>query len=268
MPLTMAEKHAVTRRLAEGYRRAGKKEKGAILDMLCEVTGYNRDHAARLLRAGPPPDRPKKARKNRRVRASTTPACSSRCARSGRPWTNCAASGSPSRAARARSRARSSSTRYRSRPSPTGTTRAVRNKAQAHVFAAIKEIQIRGRLPFPVLGIDSDNGSEFINHELRRYCEEKRITFTRSRACKKNDGCCVEQKNWPVVRRNAGYARFDTPEELEVLNEIHALVRLHTNFFMPSAKLLSKTREGAKVIKRYDTPKTPYARVLARADVD
>jgi hypothetical protein len=145
-------------------------------------------------------------------------------------------------------------------------TRAVRNKAQVHVFAALKDI--RSALPFDLLGIDSDNGSEFINEELFRYCQEEDLTFTRSRAYRKNDGCHVEQKNWSVVRRNVGYARFDTPEELQVLREIHSLVRLHTNFFMPSAKLVSKTRDGSKVTKRYDKPTTPYRRVLASEDID
>jgi len=144
-------------------------------------------------------------------------------------------------------------------------TRAVKNKAQVHVFAALQDII--AHLPFPLLGIDSDNGSEFINDQLLRYCEEHDVTFTRSRAYRKNDGCHVEQKNWSVVRQNVGYARFDTPGELEVLNDIHALVRLHTNFFMPSAKLISKTRDGAKVTKRYDTPVTPYRRVLADGGV-
>ena len=144
-------------------------------------------------------------------------------------------------------------------------TRAVRDKAQTRVFAAL--LELRTALPFPLLGIDSDNGAEFVNHELHRYCQDKRITFTRSRACKKNDGCHVEQKNWSVVRRNVGYARFDTPEELEVLNELYAVLREHTNLFRPSGKLLSRTREGAKVIKRYDEPKTPYARVLASGHV-
>jgi hypothetical protein len=144
-------------------------------------------------------------------------------------------------------------------------TRAVKNKAQVWVFAALQDIV--ATLPFPVRGIDSDNGSEFINKHLLRYCESKRITFTRSRAYRKNDACYVEQKNWTVVRRNVGYARFDTLEELAALNDLYAAVREHTNFFMPSAKLLSKTRDGARVIKRYDTPTTPYARVLASRDV-
>ncbi len=144
-------------------------------------------------------------------------------------------------------------------------TRAVKNKAQVHVFAALQDIV--ASLPFPLLGIDSDNGSEFINAHLLHYCTERDVTFTRSRAHRKNDGCHVEQKNWSVVRQNVGYARFSTPEELELLNEIHALVRLHTNFFMPSAKLVSKTRDGSKVTKRYDEPTTPYRRVLSRDDI-
>jgi hypothetical protein len=140
-------------------------------------------------------------------------------------------------------------------------TRAVRNKAQIHVFATLTDIV--ESLPFPLLGIDSDNGSEFINNELYRYCTQQHITFTRSRPYKNNDGCHVEQKNWSVVRQNVGYARSDTPEELDLLNAIHALVRLHTNFFMPSAKLVSKTRDGSKVTRRYDRPTTPCRRVLA-----
>jgi len=139
-------------------------------------------------------------------------------------------------------------------------------KHEVHVFAALQDIV--ASLPFALLGIDSDNGGEFINSQLVRYCAEHGVTFTRSRAYRKNDGCHVEQKNWSVVRQNVGYARFDTPGELEVLNAIHALVRLHTNFFMPSAKLISKTRDGSRVTKRYDTPMTPYRRVLAHDGID
>ena len=144
-------------------------------------------------------------------------------------------------------------------------TRAVKNKARVWVLAALKHIA--SALPFEVRGIDSDNGSEFINYHLAAYCKDNRITFTRSRAWHKNDSCYVEQKNWSVVRRNVGYARFDTPEELAGLNELYAVLREHTNFFMPSVKLISKERDGAKVRKRYDTPTTPYDRVLASPDV-
>ena len=140
-------------------------------------------------------------------------------------------------------------------------TKAVRNKAQKWVFAAL--VDLRGGFPFPIRGIDSDNGSEFINSHLLRYCQEEEITFTRSRSGNKNDGAFVEQKNWSVVRRAVGYHRYDTGAELELLNAIYALLRLQTNFFTPQQKLLEKHRHGAKVTKRYDTAKTPYQRVLA-----
>jgi hypothetical protein len=139
-------------------------------------------------------------------------------------------------------------------------TRAVKNKAQLWVFEALKEI--RTELPFPLLGIDSDNGAEFINAHLLHYCQEEGISFTRSRPYRKNDSCHVEQKNWTVVRRAVGYARFEGEEQLEILNRLYDLLRLYTNFFQPSMKLVEKTREGSKVIKRYDQPKTPYQRLL------
>lgn len=139
-------------------------------------------------------------------------------------------------------------------------TQAVRNKAQKWVFEALTDI--RRRLPFQLLGIDSDNGGEFINHHLVGYCKEQKLTFTRSRSYRKNDGCYVEQKNYSVVRRAVGYLRYDTEQELKVLNELYPFVRLHTNFFLPSMKLLQKTRIGSKVFKKHDEPKTPYQRVL------
>ena len=138
---------------------------------------------------------------------------------------------------------------------------AVRNKAQVHVFAAIK--QARQRLPFPLLGIDSDNGSEFINDQLYRYCVQEKITFTRGRAGRKNDNAHVEQKNWSIVRRTVGYHRYDTPQQLELLNTLYALLHLYRNFFMPVMKLKEKVRIGSKVKRIYDDPQTPYARVLA-----
>jgi hypothetical protein len=139
-------------------------------------------------------------------------------------------------------------------------TRSVRNKAQKWVFAAIKDAT--AAFPFPVLGIDSDNGSEFINWELFRWCEQEKLTFTRSRSGNKNDGAHVEQKNWHIVRQTVGYHRYDTPGELELLNRIWALQRLLTNHFGPQQKLLAKVRNGAKVTKTYDTPATPYQRIL------
>lgn len=140
-------------------------------------------------------------------------------------------------------------------------TAAVRNKSQQRVFEALKKL--RKNLPFPLLGLDSDNGSEFINHGLDDYCREEKLSFTRSRPARKNDNCFVEQKNWSVVRRAVGYARYDTDEQLELLNEIYRHLRLYTNFFMPSMKLVSKRRDGSRVTKRYDTAQTPFQRVMA-----
>ncbi|MGZ4516965.1 MAG: integrase, partial [Mycobacteriaceae bacterium] len=140
-------------------------------------------------------------------------------------------------------------------------TKAVRNKAQQWVFAAL--VELRGGFPFPIRGIDSDNGSEFINGHLLRYCEQEQITFTRSRSGNKNDGCHVEQKNWSVVRRAVGYHRYDTSAELELLNAIYVLLRLQTNFFSPQQRLLEKHRHGAKVTKKYARAKTRYQQVAA-----
>ena len=137
---------------------------------------------------------------------------------------------------------------------------AVWGKQEQKVRGAIHEV--RKRLPFVCKGIDSDNGSEFINRELQRYCVEHQITFTRSRPYKKNDSAHVEQKNWSVVRRLIGYDRYSTREAFEQLQYVHGLVRLYCNFFQPVMKLVSKTREGAKVHKHYDRARTPYRRVL------
>ncbi len=117
-------------------------------------------------------------------------------------------------------------------------------------------------MPFPLLGLDSDKGSEFINQHLYTYCRREGITFTRSRSCKKNDSCHVEQKNWSVVRRLVGYDRYSSRAALEALNRAYDLLRLYVNFFQPVMKLVSKTRHGAKVHKVYDTARTPYQRLL------
>jgi len=127
--------------------------------------------------------------------------------------------------------------------------------------------RMRQRLPFPLLGIDSDNGSEFINDLFYRYCLDEKITFTRSRPYKKNDQAHVEQKNWSVVRHTVGYDRWETEQQLVLLESIYDDLRLYINFFQPSFKLMAKERIGNKTIKRYDTAKTPYQRVLERHDI-
>lgn len=143
--------------------------------------------------------------------------------------------------------------------------RSVRNKAQKWVFEAIQHAT--GVFPFPIIGIDSDNGSEFINNELYRYCQEHQITFTRSRPGNKNDAAHVEQKNWSRVRELVGYHRYDTPRELELLNRIWELDRIFTNYLLPQQKLVSKTRHGAKVIKKHDRPATPHQRAIEHPDI-
>lgn len=140
-------------------------------------------------------------------------------------------------------------------------TRAVRNKAQKWVFEALMDVF--SRMPFTVSGIDSDNGSEFINCHLMRFCQENRITFTRSRPNKKNDSCFVEQKNWSVVRRTLGYGRFDSFGQLEMINRLYLVLRLFTNYFQPVMTLLSKKRTGAKLSRRYNPAQTPYQRVMS-----
>jgi len=151
---------------------------------------------------------------------------------------------------------------------------ALLHRSQEAVSEAIHGM--RQRLPFALLGIDSDNGGEFtlaphasagVNDLLYRYCLDEKITFTRSRPYQKNDQAHVEQKNWSVVRHTLGYDRWETDQELALLESIHADLRLYINFFQPSFKLIAKERIGNRTIKQYDVPKTPYQRVLERQDV-
>jgi hypothetical protein len=142
---------------------------------------------------------------------------------------------------------------------------AFMGKGERNCVAGID--QVRAMLPFPMRGIDSDNGSEFINAHLKRYCDRNGIDFTRSRPYKKNDQAHVEQKNWDVVRKTIGYGRFDTRQQLDIINRIESLLAFHQNYFQPSQKLVSKERIGAKVRKRYDIAQTPAQRLLAREDV-
>ena len=106
-----------------------------------------------------------------------------------------------------------------------------------------------GRVAVSAVGIDSDNGSEFINYHLLNWCTEQEITFTRSRPANKNDGCHVEQKNWDITRRTVGYWRYDNHRELALLNQIWPVLSPVINLFTPQQKLVSKTRVGAKVSK-------------------
>ena len=142
----------------------------------------------------------------------------------------------------------------------------VKNRTQEAVFAQI--VQLRDRLPFPLFGLDSDNGAEFINDILYRYCLKEEITFTRSRPYRKNDQAHVEQKNWSVVRRTVGYDRYDTPEQLSLLQSIYADLRLYVNFFQPVLKLMGRKQlQERKFIKVYDQAATPFQRTLQSEEI-
>jgi hypothetical protein len=138
--------------------------------------------------------------------------------------------------------------------------RSVPDKTAKCVLAALNDIAYK--MPFPILGVDSDNGSEFINVFLLEWCKRHQITFTRARPANKNDGCHVEQKNWAVVRTVVGYHRYDTASELLLLNEIWQLQSKMTNYFYPQQKLTSKVRNGAKVAKKHDIAATPFHRAI------
>jgi hypothetical protein len=135
---------------------------------------------------------------------------------------------------------------------------ALPNRSQQTVSGAIDIA--RRRFPFPLLGLDVDNGSEFLNHNLQRYCTQHKINLTRCRAYNKNDQCYVEQKNWSVVRKIVNYERYEGDEACRRLLALYQPLRLYVNFFQPSMKLLSKERSGAQVTKHYDKAQTPYRR--------
>ncbi len=335
----MGQRQAVTKAIATRYRRASREEKGTILDELCQVTGWHRNHARKALGQALVP----RVVRERRPRAPTygpdvVDALQFCWAVLGAPTGKRLApvmgelvatlrrfgeldlsdevaaavvAMSPATMDRRLAGARAAMTlRGRSHTKPgsllkesipirtwaqwddavpgfveidlvgheggnaagehaytltvtdiaTGWTenRSVPNKARKWVIAALQDISTV--LPFPLLGIDSDNGSEFINHHLLHWCEQRRITFTRSRPGNSNDGAHVEQKNWAVVRTVVGYHRYDTPAELALLNRIWELQSHMTNYFLAQQKLISKVRDGAKITKKYDTPTTPHRR--------
>lgn len=139
-------------------------------------------------------------------------------------------------------------------------------RSQQAVATAVQSLQ--SRLPFPLLGLDCDNDSVFINETLQRHCEQHKITFTRSRPYRKNDQAHVEQRNGSVVRRTIGYRRYESPEALALFEAIYADLHFYTNFFQPTLKLLFKKRQGSKVYKKHDKAQTPHQRVMQSPDVD
>ena len=146
-------------------------------------------------------------------------------------------------------------------------TRTVMGKSQIGVLDAMKDIQ--QALPFKLLGIDSDNGSEFINYHLKTFCDQNQIQFTRGRPYKKDDNAHIEQKNWTHVRKIFGYERYDSPQALEAMNDLYRNeLRIWQNLFLPSMKLLEKTRIGSKLKRRYDQPRPPLDRLLDYPQAD
>ena len=146
--------------------------------------------------------------------------------------------------------------------------RAVWGKGEAGVLKQIEDVE--NRLPFPLLGFDCDNGKEFLNYHLLRHFTKRRkpIQFTRSRPYHKDDNAHIEQKNWTHVRQWLGYQRLDNPDVIALMNDLYTNEwRWFHNFFCPSVKLIEKKVVASKTIKKYDTPKTPYQRVLESPDV-
>jgi transposase InsO family protein len=342
MELSLAIRRQVTARLVKKYQKASKAEKSALLDQLCAVNGWHRDHARKALRraaAGPPA--PRKAREPLvRFGPEVIDALRFCWAVLDGPCGKRLSAGLPRLVASLRAHgelviddatavqlcAMSAATIDRrlaadrgqlqvkgttlTRPGSmlkskipmktwaewddtrpgfveidlvghdggdnndvfcytlcvtdvaTGWTcaRTVRSKGERIVAAALQDIQVE--LPFALLGIHSDNGSEFINRHLLRWTQTMQITFTRGRPHRSNDNAHVEQKNYTIVRHGAGYFRYDTPREQELLNRLWTHQTQLTNLFVPQQKLVSKTRTGAKVRKRYDKPTTPADRLL------
>jgi hypothetical protein len=140
-------------------------------------------------------------------------------------------------------------------------TRAVMGKSQIGVLDAMQDIQ--QALPFKLLGIDSDNGSEFINYHLKTFCDQNKIQFTRGRPYKKDDNAHIEQKNWTHVRKIFGYERYDSEQALQAMNDLYRNeLKILQNLFLPSMKLSQKTRIGSKLKRRYDKPQTPLQRLF------
>jgi transposase InsO family protein len=144
-------------------------------------------------------------------------------------------------------------------------TRAILGKGRQAVLDALQEIQ--RALPFPLRGINSDNGAEFINWHVGSWCAHQQVQFSHSRPYKKDDNAYIEQKNWTHVRKLMGWDRYDTPQAVEAMNDLYRNeLRLWLNLFQPSAKLMKKVRVGSKLCRRYDLPRTPLDRLQAEQE--
>jgi len=345
MELTMAQRRAVTKAQLNRYRKGTKQEKSQILDTICEVNGWHRDHARKVLRrmaAGdwPPPRTPREpvvtydqavidalvtcwvildgptGKRLRPALPTLVPALVAHGELNSPPAV-CEAllRMSPATIDRRLAPYRTGlvATKGRAMTKPgsllktsipmktwhewdetrpgfiqidlvahdggdnngaffytldatdiaTGWTEAITVRSKGERVVATGLTDLIGRFPFAINGIHSDNGSEFINHHLLRWCDARHLTFTRGRAHHSNDQAYVEQKNWSSVRRAIGYFRYDTKHELGLLNQLWPSHSRLDNLYLPQQKLIKKTRRGAKTTKKYDDAATPYQR-LAR----
>ena len=296
MELSMSARHEVTKKQALAYRNGSRSEKSRILDQIVELTGRHRDHARFVLRSSATlkvvrPASPRPVTYGSEVVAAPAivwilmrclagkrlapmlPGVVPMLRRDGsqipvRTWAELDDTGPRFiEIDFVGHEAGNSSGEFcftlTATDIATGWTinRSVKNKTAIWVFEALEHVI--GQFPFTILGIDSDNGSEFINHHLFAYCEQHMITFTRSRPGNKNDGAHVEQKIWTHMRELVGYLHFDTEEELDPVDRICALDHHFTKRLLAQSKLIFKQRNGAKVTKHYDTAQTPFARALA-----
>jgi len=244
MGLTMSQRRAVTKAIATRYRRASKADKGRILDELCATTGWHRSHARKALAESLRP-RVARARRPRPPTYGPEVVVGLRFC-----W---AVLGAP--------------TGKRLAPVLEDLVSRLRRFGELEVsdqtatlMVAMSPATIDRRLAPDRAAMSLLRGREFINHHLLTWCEQRTVTFTRSRPGNSNDGAHVEQKNWAVVRTVVGYHRYDTAAELLLLNKIWVLQSKMTNYFLPQQKLVSKVRDGAKITKKYDVVSTPQRR--------
>src|SRR5437762_3273653 len=249
-------KREYLRSIYERYRGGRRTEKTAMLEEFCKVCGYNRKYAIGLL------SRPLKARVPRRPTPRSATYSKASIVTLAKVWEASGHLVSHSGG----SAAGEFIYTLDCVDIATGWVerQAVMGKGQLGIVGALREIE--QRLPFPLRGIDSDNGSEFINTHLFNFCQQRAKThsvqFTRSRPYKKDDNAHVEQKNWTHVRKLLGWDRYDSVEALKMSNQLYEQLRIFQNLFQPSMKLNTKTRKGSRVIRRYDQAATPLQRVL------
>src|SRR6266849_332172 len=278
------------RAIYERYRQADRKTKQAILSEFCLNTHYHRKYAIRLLNGPAPGKRSRDAGHARRRGCSYGPQTLSILAAvweaAGYPWSVLLKHHIPvktdswdvdrpgfteidlvSHSGNSADGEFGHTLNVTDIHTSWTESRAVQGKGQTAVLAALDQVQ--SVLPFRLLGVDSDNGSEFINWHLKAWCERRGIQLTRGRPYKKDDNAHVEQKNWTRVRKLLGWDRYDSTEAVEAINDLYGNeLRLWLNLYLPSVQLVKKVRVGSKLRRVYDAPQTPLERVARSAQAD